>query len=338
MRFSGLDGTNSMNGEITGLQRRLRHLSPHMKYINCQNDRLALVFVHLLKEFKGFQDVDQLLLNLWKMLKYSSVKFFVFEKAQESEGLTPLKILQCATTRWLSHGAATPRIISRLSPLVDAPDTIYFEKHDAEVKGVRYLLLRPSVILFLLLLADVLVHVNRFSRFLQSRSLVYTTIPRKLSQLTSNLEKLRNEEGYYMKQHGRSFLQISKERSELSRQTRRHGNGADVSIDETIESFKEKKMYPFFTALTDEISSATNMDDPEIKAFDVFNVHADIADSEREEKGIALSQFYGLPKTSNFQGDSNEAGAILSTDICDNETRLFFYEDFDLAKNEAAEK
>ena len=31
MRFSGLDGTNSMSGEITGLQRRLRHLSLHMK-------------------------------------------------------------------------------------------------------------------------------------------------------------------------------------------------------------------------------------------------------------------------------------------------------------------
>ena len=48
MRFSGLDGTNSMSGEITGLQRGLRHLSPHMKFINCRNHRLALVFVHLL--------------------------------------------------------------------------------------------------------------------------------------------------------------------------------------------------------------------------------------------------------------------------------------------------
>ena len=48
MRFSGLDGTNSMSGEIIGLQRGLRHLSPHMKFINCRNHRLALVFVHLL--------------------------------------------------------------------------------------------------------------------------------------------------------------------------------------------------------------------------------------------------------------------------------------------------
>ena len=113
MGFSFLDGTNSMSVEITGLQQRLRHLSPHMKYINCQNHQLALKFVHLLTEFKSLQDVDQLLLNLWKIFKYSSFKFSVFEKAQESEGLTPLKLLNCATARWLSHGAATQRIISR---------------------------------------------------------------------------------------------------------------------------------------------------------------------------------------------------------------------------------
>ena len=118
MRFYGLDGTNSMSGEITGLQRRLRYLSPDMKYINCRNHRLALMFMHLLKEFKGLQDVDQLLLNLWKMFKHSSVKFSVFEKAEESEGLAPLKILKCARTRRLSHGAATQRIISCFNPLV----------------------------------------------------------------------------------------------------------------------------------------------------------------------------------------------------------------------------
>ena len=37
MQFSGLDGTNSMSGEITGLQQQLHHLSPHMKYIKLQS-------------------------------------------------------------------------------------------------------------------------------------------------------------------------------------------------------------------------------------------------------------------------------------------------------------
>ena len=37
MRFNGFDGTNTMSGEISGLQRRFRHLVPHSKYINIRN-------------------------------------------------------------------------------------------------------------------------------------------------------------------------------------------------------------------------------------------------------------------------------------------------------------
>ena len=56
---------------------------------------------------------------------------------------------------------------------------------------------------------------------------------------------MRNEEGYYVKQYGRSFLQILKERLELSGQTHQNGKGVDVSIDKTIESFKEKEITHF---------------------------------------------------------------------------------------------
>ena len=37
MRFNGFDGTNTLSGEISGLQRRFRHLVLHSKYINCRN-------------------------------------------------------------------------------------------------------------------------------------------------------------------------------------------------------------------------------------------------------------------------------------------------------------
>ena len=102
-----------IKGKKTSFQGRLRNLSPYIKYINCRNDQLALPFIHLIKEYKGLQDVGSVLLNLWKMYKYYFVKFSVFEKAQKLEGLTPLKILNCATTWWLSYGAATKRIVSR---------------------------------------------------------------------------------------------------------------------------------------------------------------------------------------------------------------------------------
>ena len=80
------------------------------------------------------------------------------------------------------------RVTSRFSPLIDALDTIHFEKRDADVKDVQDLFLRPNVILFMLLLVNVLVYFNRFLHFLQIHSLVYLTIYGKLAKLTNNLK------------------------------------------------------------------------------------------------------------------------------------------------------
>ena len=87
LRFNGFDGTNTMSGEISGLQRRLQHLVTHAKYVNCRNHRLALVFVYLISKFQVLADVDALILAIWKLMKYSSVKASVFGAAQAVEGL-----------------------------------------------------------------------------------------------------------------------------------------------------------------------------------------------------------------------------------------------------------
>ena len=72
VRFSSLDGTNSMSGFHNGLQRRLRNHTPHAIYINCRCHRLALCFKHLFEEFRWLQSIDSLLLGLWKTHNYYS--------------------------------------------------------------------------------------------------------------------------------------------------------------------------------------------------------------------------------------------------------------------------
>ena len=47
VRFSCLDGINSMSGIHNGLQQRLRNHAPHAIYINCRCHQLALCFKHL---------------------------------------------------------------------------------------------------------------------------------------------------------------------------------------------------------------------------------------------------------------------------------------------------
>ena len=139
MRFNGMDGTNTMSGETSGLQRRFRHEVPHSKYMNCRNHKLALVFVHLLKDprFKSLCDVDGLLLSVWKLMKYSSVKAAVYGEAQIAYGQKKLKLLKVSTTRWLSYGDSSKRLVSRFSSLVNALDSILQKKHVTLARAIK---------------------------------------------------------------------------------------------------------------------------------------------------------------------------------------------------------
>ena len=91
------------------------------------------------------------------------------------------KLLEAAPTRWLSHGEASKRLVSRFELLVDALDTLINGKVAVEIKGIRDELLEPNTILMLLLLSDVLAHVNQFLLSLQTRNLIYSTVARKFS-------------------------------------------------------------------------------------------------------------------------------------------------------------
>ena len=52
-----------------------------------------------------------------------------------------------------------------------------------ETFGIRDELLKPETILMLLIVADILVPINRFSMFLQKKTLIYVDISHKLKQL-----------------------------------------------------------------------------------------------------------------------------------------------------------
>ena len=87
IRFSGVDGTNATSGKQNGMQRKIQHVSTYVLYINYCNDRPALCLVHLIKEYRKLQAVDTLLLSIWKIFNYSSVKSTLFENAQTIEDL-----------------------------------------------------------------------------------------------------------------------------------------------------------------------------------------------------------------------------------------------------------
>ena len=190
IRFSCLDGTNAMSGKRKVFQRRIRHVSPFAVYMNCRNHRLACL-VHLLKSSSELESLDKLLLSLWKLFEYSPVKQAVFENAQKLDDLKPLKILKACTTRWLTHGETSACVISRFKQVMAALDALTNEKRVEDAKGIRDQLLSPSSILMLLLLAEMLVPINNFCRFLQTRNLNYSLIMSKFHRVVTKLEKIK---------------------------------------------------------------------------------------------------------------------------------------------------
>lgn len=192
-RFSGMDGCNTMSGENGGLARHIRHGSPHCLYLNCRNHRLALCLVHLLRVYPELQRVDEVMLTLWKFFKNSSVRTAVYENAQEAEGLKKLKILKASVTRWLTHGQTAIRIINRFSQLISALEALYSQRNDTDAKGIKDKILRPNTILMLLVLAEALVPINIFSRYLQSLKLNYLTAIEKFKKCIVVLKKLKEK-------------------------------------------------------------------------------------------------------------------------------------------------
>ena len=237
IRFCGLDGTNSMSSEPYVLQRLIKHSLPHAEYTSCCNHWLALCFVHLLKEFPSLVSFDTMLHSVWKLLKYSTIKKEVFNDMQRVYELTPLKVIKACTTRWFTHGEVCWRIMSRFEPLVDALDAIYNEKRCPDVKGVRDALLQPQNICMLLLVAELLVPINYFSKFLQTRSLNYSSIKNKLGSVIERLKLIQEGlEDYDAIDSSLvhfhkvvKFLTISAERKELARPLH---NRVFVNVDE----------------------------------------------------------------------------------------------------------
>lgn len=93
----------------------------------------------------------------------------------------------------VKDGEVCTRVISQFVPLIDALDVIYMKKGDAEAKYVQDTLLEPDIICMFLMLAEKLVPINLFLKFMQTGTLIYNSISAKLNCLLDCLAKTEEE-------------------------------------------------------------------------------------------------------------------------------------------------
>ena len=227
-RFAGMDGCFTMAGEHAGLKQLLAAATYHFVYIHCRNHQLALCFAHLIPKFLDFENFDSLLLNLYLLMKNSSVKQSIFEEIQQAYEIPSLKLIKAAVTRWLSHGQAGKRVLDRYETLVASLDQIYS-------------LVKTKVIAALYFLTEVLLSTNKLRKFLQGSQLTFMEI---LSVVNTLIEKLKVKRGpalpqgcYYSKLE--EFFDISSKSEGARFQTR-----SDKEFD--MENFQQTTIKLFF--------------------------------------------------------------------------------------------
>ena len=171
------------------------------------------------------------------------------------------------------------------------------------MKGVRDELLEPNTILMLLLLAEVLVHVNRFSWYLQTSYLIFATLARKFGKLVESMQHLAENDGPSFSEHAVQFLTVTKERMALAHRLYGREEVREEDKANHINCFCQQVKASFMTALIEELQNALQINDPVFLAFNVFNVTTKFSFQERIEHIDVLAKYYGSSKTSKM-GDT----------------------------------
>ena len=111
IKFASMNGSSSMAGDHNSVKVYSDKSTLHFLFIHCRNHCLVLCFAHLIPKFDEFKGFNSHLLNLYLLLKNSSIKQSIFEEVQAAYGLQSLKLIKTAVTRWLSHGKAVKQVL-----------------------------------------------------------------------------------------------------------------------------------------------------------------------------------------------------------------------------------
>ena len=94
----GFDGAATFSGDKTGVQRRLKELSPHALFVHCCCHVLQLASVQAANATPGIKHVYTTLLTLWKFFHYSTKCAESLKEIQKVLDLPELKIVKISDT------------------------------------------------------------------------------------------------------------------------------------------------------------------------------------------------------------------------------------------------
>ena len=132
----GFDGAATFSDDKTGVQRRLKELSPHVLFVHCHCHVLQLASVQATNATPGIKHVYTTLMTLWKFFHYSPKRAESLKEIQKVLDLLELKIVKPSDTRWLTHERYVKAVKASYSSIVLALENIYETSHEPEALGL----------------------------------------------------------------------------------------------------------------------------------------------------------------------------------------------------------
>ena len=182
-------------------------------------------------------------------------------------------------------------------------DELIKDNKDPEAKGIRDLLLDLQIILMLLLLAEVLVPINIFCKFLQTRNLNHSLVMGKFQHVVSKLETSKNKLSNHSSvdttleyfKLAKRYVLFLEEAMSLARELRSRDNEHN-SVNDIISTFTTTSQ-PVITSLIAKVKDAMHETSPVLSQFDLFNPDAVFKDVElRKEYFRILTDHFGQKK------------------------------------------
>ena len=168
----GFDGAAAFSGKKSGVQDRLKMLSPHALYVHCHCHLLQLACVQAANETKGIKHVYTTLMTMWKYFHYSLKRTESLKEIQQVLNLPELKVLQLSDIRWLAHERCAKAVKSSYPAIVLTLDHIYEETHEPEALGISKALCKACTIEAVYILDNVLPPVATLVKPFRPRILI----------------------------------------------------------------------------------------------------------------------------------------------------------------------
>ena len=265
------DGANTMSGEISGLQKRVREIAPHAIFTHCCAHNLNLILIDAVSSNIQTQLFFGTLESIYTFFSGSLPRLSILKEEQrnniESFSLT---LKRLSDTRWASRKTAVDSILQNLPALVLALRRIVdgevknsTSKQIAEGKGILVTMETFEFLVVLMFWKRILHKAFNLSIYLQKSSIDVLTAFRLIQIFENEMRSWRNE-------FESEFEQIEKEATVLAekcdicteykqhrvyKRKRFHDEGAE---DIQISDSRKKFIVQTYLVSLDSVITSTN--------------------------------------------------------------------------------